>query len=76
MLGNSKKVPMDSFGGLANQKKSYANSESSYSGTSNSSGSGSDSDSDEDEDDGLSSIFLHLEEINNKECCISMQHRM
>jgi hypothetical protein len=55
MLGNNKKVPMDSFGGLANQKKSYANSESSYSGNSSNSND-SDSDSD-DEDDGLNSMI-------------------
>ncbi len=52
MLGNNKKVPMDSFGGLANQKK-YQNSESSYSSNSKSSG----SDSDSDEDDGLNSMI-------------------
>lgn len=55
MLGNNKKVPMDSFGGLANQKKSYANSESSFSGTSSNSND-SDSESD-DEDDGLNSMI-------------------
>ncbi len=55
VLGANKKVPMDSFGGLANQKKSYANSESSYSGTSGSNN--SDSDSDSDEDDGLNSMI-------------------
>ncbi len=56
MLGANKKVPMDSFGGLANQKKSYANSESSFSSNSNNSASDSDSD-DDDEDDGLNSMI-------------------
>jgi hypothetical protein len=57
ILGANKKVPFDSFGGLANQKKSYANSESSYSGTSGSNNSESDSDSDDDDDDGLNSMI-------------------
>ncbi len=56
ILGANKKVPMDSFGGLANQKKSYANSESSYSGASSSNHSDSDDD-DDDDDDGLNSMI-------------------
>lgn len=49
ILGNNKKVPVDSFGGLANLKKSYQNNDS---GRSRSSSDGSDSD-----DDGLNSMI-------------------